>query len=101
MDEIGHRLVGFLDDFGNFQALRWNNTNEPVFFDDLYKYIYECNEQIGVFMRIYANLRKPKIFGSVQIEAIKKRRAEGASLRTIAKEMGCSEGTIRNYLKCP
>lgn len=101
MSVIGHRLVWYLDDYGNPCPLTWND-GKHVYFDELNDKINELNNKISVFSQKYANYRKcrkPKMFDERQTKHIKKRRKEGASLRQIAKEMHCSEGTIRNYLK--
>lgn len=95
MEEFGHFQVGYFDDKNEFWGLVWPDGS-PVFVDDLNRRWAEQDSKIS---RIYAKLRKPKKFNARQVEHLKRRRKEGASLRDIAKEMGCSEGTVRNYLK--
>lgn len=43
--------------------------------------------------------RKPKMFGSADVEKMKKLKKEGYSNVKVAKMMKCSEKTVRNYLK--
>lgn len=42
---------------------------------------------------------KPKMFNDLQVEEMKELRNKGLSYRKIARIMGSSEKTIRNYLK--
>lgn len=98
MFEIGHKLVGYFCDDGIFYPLMWDDGRE-VYFDELRCVLDEQNRKICAFERKCAKIRKPKMFNKHQIARIKQRRREGASLRCIAREMGCSEGTVRNYLK--
>ena len=97
MIENDRILIGYLDD-GEFIPLTWDDGRD-VYLDDLRREMDERNEKICAFERKYAKVRKPKMFNQSQIEKIKRRRKEGASLRCIAGEMGCAEATIRNYLK--
>lgn len=99
MAKIGHRKVGYLDDKQNFVPLIWIDSQTCVYFDDLSKLIAEQDAQISAFARKCAPIRKPKKFNARQIVHMKRLRADGASLRYIAKEMGCAESTVRNYLK--
>lgn len=106
MGEIGHRPVGYLTTDGTFQQLVWTANKAPVYFDDLITYMNERNAQIDVqnakisaYAHKCAKIKKPKMFDELQIKKIKQLRNQGASLRCIAKEMGCAESTIRNYLK--
>lgn len=92
MGEIGHRPIGYLDANGTFQELTWKSNNSVVYFDEL-------NEKISAYARKCAKRKKPKMFNELQVEKIKLLRNQGASLRCIAREMGCAESTVRNYLK--
>lgn len=71
-----------------------------VYFDGISKYWFECEEctekeQNSHFVRGHRH----KKFNTDEIEKIKTMSAKGISNRQIAKEMGCSETTIRNYRK--
>lgn len=94
MFSIGHRLVYCFDDYGQPFNLVWDD-GRPVYFDELNNKFSEISQKYAN----YKKCKKPKMFNSEQVKHIKVRRADGASLRQIAKEMNCSEGTIRNYLK--
>lgn len=98
-DKINHKKVGYLDDNGNFIPLIWNLSGEEIYFDDLYNVMDEQNKKIRAFARKCAPMKKPKKFNTRQIEHMSQLRTAGASFRCIAKEMGCAESTVRNYLK--
>lgn len=91
------------DDY--YSPVVWTPKRTQVYLDEIQdklKQLDKIDAQIRVITQKYANYqkaRKPKMFNQKQIEYIKIRRKQGTSLRKIAKEMNCSEGTIRNYLK--
>lgn len=71
-----------------------------VYFDGVSKYWFECEEctkkaQNSHFVRGH----RRKIFNAKDIEKIKTMCNKNISNRKIAKEMKCSETTIRNYRK--
>lgn len=100
-----HRPLYVLNYDGNYIPVNWTESQTQTYLDEVrykMKQLDELNKQISVITQKYANYqkcKKPKMFDEKQTKHIKKRRKEGASLRQIAKEMKCSEGTIRNYLK--
>ena len=100
-----HRPLYVLNYDGSYIPITWTESQTQTYLDEVQykiKQLKELSEQISVITQKYANYqkcRKPKMFDEKQTKHIKKRRKEGASLRQIAKEMNCSEGTIRNYLK--
>ena len=100
-----HKPLYTLNDNGFYIPIIWVESQTQTYLDEVQnkmKQLDELSEQICVITQKYANYqkcRKPKMFDEKQTKHIKKRRKEGASLRQIAKEMNCSEGTIRNYLK--
>lgn len=104
-NNCNHMPIYVLDDKGYYIPVTWVSDQTQTYLDEIQykmKQLDKLNEQICVITQKYANYnkcKKPKMFNKEQIKHIKKRRKEGASLRQIAKEMNCSEGTIRNYLK--
>lgn len=71
-----------------------------VCFDGISKYWFKCEEctekeQSSHFIRGHRH----KKFNTDEIEKIKTMSMKGVSNRQIAKEMRCSETTIRNYRK--
>lgn len=105
MNNDDHKPLYVLNYDGNYIPVNWIESQTQTYLDEVrykMKQLDELNKQISVITQKYANYqkcKKPKMFDEKQTKHIKKRRKEGASLRQIAKEMNCSEGTIRNYLK--
>lgn len=82
------------------QAFAKGIEERKVKFDGKYTYWFECeeyskDEQNSHFMQGHRH----KIFNDDEVEKIKKMCTNGISNRQIAKQMKCSETTIRNYRK--
>lgn len=72
----------------------WENGETPTFGEFKKRIIQDYEKE-----KKNINFRKPKLFNNSQVEKIKELKKQGLSNIRIAKVMGCSEGTIRNYLK--
>lgn len=87
-------IYRYIKNEDKYIPLTWSKTKENIKMKDLEKVIIKKYEKEKL-----KNLRKKRLFNNSQIEKIKELREKGLSYREIAKEMNCSEGTIRNYLK--
>lgn len=85
-------------------AFFWTDSGDPLTFKSAYptlKSILEISDNIEIKTKSeFKQGHRKKIFDQNQINEIKEMYFGGISKNKIAKHFGCSEKTIRNYLKC-
>lgn len=80
--------------YKNGQPYKWVDSDKAVTLGDLERMIIKKYEKEKL-----KNLRKKILFNNSQIKEIRELKKQGLSNIEISRKMGCSEGTIRNYLK--